>query len=357
VTFYDGVTSLGSSTLDGGGSATFTTGALSHGRHSITATYNGSVGYLVSTSTVQSYQILESLPLQNAGFEGGAGYLGGTPLTESALPGWQLIGSVYGNVGNMTEQFDLGLGGTNAIYIGGNRITQQSTATFQTGRTYTLIIDVGNPLNADVTTEGGGLGFGFRTSDDTDFLAASYPGRVAILAIPSKTFQALQVVYTAQASDNGNPIRISLQDYYGPYIYRIDNVRIVVSPPLGSTFASWATEFGLATNSDLLDSDSDGISNLLEYAQDSSPVSATSGVRPTVVLAPDAGGSYLTLTTVKNSDATDLTYTVQSSGDLITWSATNTVVLTNTSTSLVVRDSIPQSTSNPRRFLRLVVTR
>jgi hypothetical protein len=51
VTFYDGVTSLGTGTLSGN-TATLTTSALTAGGHSITAVYEGDTNYLSSTSPV-----------------------------------------------------------------------------------------------------------------------------------------------------------------------------------------------------------------------------------------------------------------------------------------------------------------
>src|SRR5581483_3433104 len=51
VTFFDGSTILGTGTLDGTGQATFTTGSLAVGAHSITASYGGDGNYLSSTSS------------------------------------------------------------------------------------------------------------------------------------------------------------------------------------------------------------------------------------------------------------------------------------------------------------------
>lgn len=51
VTFKDGTTTLGISTLDGSGNATFTTSTLAVASHSITAAYNGSATFNPSTSS------------------------------------------------------------------------------------------------------------------------------------------------------------------------------------------------------------------------------------------------------------------------------------------------------------------
>jgi hypothetical protein len=52
VTFKDGATTLGIGSLNGSGQATFSTGALSAGDHSITAVYGGDLLYNPSTSSV-----------------------------------------------------------------------------------------------------------------------------------------------------------------------------------------------------------------------------------------------------------------------------------------------------------------
>lgn len=60
VTFYDGSTSLGTSTLNGTGVASIATSALASGSHSLTAQYNGDAGHSVSTSNVITQVVLGS---------------------------------------------------------------------------------------------------------------------------------------------------------------------------------------------------------------------------------------------------------------------------------------------------------
>ena len=59
VTFYDGTTSLGTSTLSSG-AATFTTSFSTTGSHSLTATYAGSTTYAASTSAAVSVTVSAS---------------------------------------------------------------------------------------------------------------------------------------------------------------------------------------------------------------------------------------------------------------------------------------------------------
>jgi len=60
VTFSDGTTRLATVPLDGSGTATFTTGALSLGSHSITATYNGDADFLGVQSAPYSETVAQT---------------------------------------------------------------------------------------------------------------------------------------------------------------------------------------------------------------------------------------------------------------------------------------------------------
>jgi hypothetical protein len=103
---------------------------------------------------------------------------------------------------------------------------------------------------------------------------------------------------------------------------------------------------------------SDGVPNLLKYAL---------GLNPFTPVAPgnylvesfttNSGLPYLTLTINRSANPTDITDVVEVSGDLQTWLSgpPNTVILTNTSTQLIVRDNTPANTGT-NRFIHLRVT-
>jgi hypothetical protein len=98
------------------------------------------------------------------------------------------------------------------------------------------------------------------------------------------------------------------------------------------------------------DPDGDGQANLLEYATGTAP--QTAGATP---LASSLSGGFLTLTTPKNPQATDILWSAESSANLIDWSAADTTTLVNTATTFTARDNFPTSTHS-RRFLRLRAT-
>ena len=103
------------------------------------------------------------------------------------------------------------------------------------------------------------------------------------------------------------------------------------------------------------DADSDGLSNLLEYALNTHPL--TPGPSPVVSdLVWVMSAKYLRLSVPKNPDATNLTYIIEVSDQLAadSWSSLDTTVEEDTASRLTVRDNVSVSTA-PRRFIRLRV--
>lgn len=108
----------------------------------------------------------------------------------------------------------------------------------------------------------------------------------------------------------------------------------------------------------------DGISNLLKYALNMDPtVNSTQGMPVTALSAPISGQQYLTLSFTQREDITDISYVVEVSSDLVSWSSGPTATVTVSSTFLgngmfttVVRDLTPITPSNRSRFIRLKVS-
>ena len=115
----------------------------------------------------------------------------------------------------------------------------------------------------------------------------------------------------------------------------------VVSVTVGTASASFS-------------SSSDGIPDLVKYALGLSPgLPSSSGVTaPTIT--PFSGVRYLTMSVARFLPPSDVTLTIEVSGDLQTWLPATVII--NTSSLLQVRDPIPAD-SAARRFMRVKATR
>jgi lysophospholipase L1-like esterase len=112
------------------------------------------------------------------------------------------------------------------------------------------------------------------------------------------------------------------------------------------------------------DPDHDGIKNLMEYALNGDPHVNNISILPTQNIQNISGTSYLTLTYRHHITSTDITYNVQVSGDLITWTtlAPNTyevgspIPIDSATESITFRDNV-SSNGQQKRFMRLNVTK
>jgi hypothetical protein len=125
-------------------------------------------------------------------------------------------------------------------------------------------------------------------------------------------------------------------------------------------FARWLDQNNVGDENNPLtestaDADGDGLLNLIEYAIGSN--GTVSSTNPQVItMAPVSTSNFLRLSIPKNPAATDVTFTVEASSNLTSWSSAGLITETDTSTQLTVRDNIP-SGPGVRRFMRVKVTR
>jgi hypothetical protein len=118
----------------------------------------------------------------------------------------------------------------------------------------------------------------------------------------------------------------------------------------------FGSDAGLPQAADTSDYDGDGIPNILEYALNLDPTVPDSAALPPPVIS----GGYLTLSYVPNALATDLTFAVESSSDLVNWGTADVLDITpanpNPPGQRTFRYNHPLGQA-PQVFLRLKVTR
>ncbi len=217
--------------------------------------------------------------------------------------------------------------------------------TVSAGLDATIALPASATLNGTVTDDG-------KPSPlATTWSKASGPGTVtfgnAVLVDTSASF----------STSGGYVLRLIAND---GEVKTFDDTAITVNfPPI----EQWRqTKFGanagiVSIAGDDADPDLDGLKNLLEYALALDPLTAgASGlVADLETIGPD---SFLRLTVTKNPAATDITFSIEVTGDLtapLSWTTTGTTVETNTATQLRVRDNTPVSTAT-QRDIRLNVT-
>lgn len=127
-------------------------------------------------------------------------------------------------------------------------------------------------------------------------------------------------------------------------------------PASSSLLELWRkSHFGNPTNTsngaDSADTDGDGLTNLLEYALGSSPLTPNSSSAPTVSFDDD----HLVFSFYRIADP-DLTYIVQTSTDLQTWDDVWTSTGPANRTGFVEVTDTANNLTSPRRFIRLSVS-
>jgi len=293
----------------------------------------------------------------------GNSYAGGTIVSSGTLLANNLTGSATGT-GPVTVAAGAALSGSGTLApSGANDITingclspgdNLTAATLQfaftTGRllfadSASLVFNAGDTSDLLQFSNGQvALGGTLQIVQGAGFSAfRSYPVFSGLSAAPAGTF----------GSVSGVPAGFSPAFSFSAGVYSLS-----FAP---TTFATWqqahftSAEIAAGKADDLADPDGDEIPNLMEYALGLDPHSASRAGIPVV----DASGAYLTLTVSKNPNATDVIYSVETTGDLTNangWSSATTTVLVDNATTLVVRDNTAIG-SAPARFIRLRVTR
>lgn len=131
-----------------------------------------------------------------------------------------------------------------------------------------------------------------------------------------------------------------------------DVVVTITTPP---PFDTWLTTYPTLTGNNALptaDPDNDGVQNLLEYATAMNPT-----LNDAVPMSALKNGNTLEFIYTKNKAATDVTYIVEWSDDLVTWSTVGVTssVFTDGTTTQQIKALVPAGVA--KRFVHLKVTK
>jgi len=257
----------------------------------------------------------------------------------------QVSAGSLGGIGSLSSNVTVASGGALAPGNGGiGTFTINGALTLNAGAA--LNMELGAPGTSDKIQLGGAFSAGGTTTVNltglTGFGVGAYTlisgtapigaGSFAVGSIPSG--------YSGTFSSVGNNLVLTIAE--GSQLTALETWR--------------QTNFGVSTNSgnaaDSADPDNDGLANLLEYATNSNPNVANASP-----LAIARSGNFLTLTYTRIANPS-LTYTVEGSDDLSTWSTVATANnpstgAQNTAGQVTVTDTVSLTS---RRFLRLKVS-
>lgn len=193
-------------------------------------------------------------------------------------------------------------------------------------------------------------------TDDGKPLPASLAYNWVQLAGPSSLSILNPTTLNASTTPNsgGNyGIRLTVND---GSITTFADVAAAITGPVGVTYSSWAAGKGLTGNNALPTAilANDGLNNLYKYALGLDPFTTYNpgnAALPQVVTAPDTQHLQLSF----NGAATDVTYRVQASSDLVTWTDIQVYTGGTAPGPQTVLDT-QLIGATPKRFMRLTMT-
>ena len=117
------------------------------------------------------------------------------------------------------------------------------------------------------------------------------------------------------------------------------------------TYDQWMTSMGGTVLVKGEDFDGDGFSNLLEYAVGGSPF-VPGDVSQQATMVQVSSLNYLQVRVPRVAVRSNILWSLERSSDMVNWTAASSVVISNTSSEITLRDSSPV-TAGERRFIRV----
>jgi autotransporter-associated beta strand protein len=261
----------------------------------------------------------------------------------------QVSAGTLAGTGTLASGLTINSGGTVAPGNAGvGTLTFGGDLTLNTGGA--LNLDLAAPGTSDLLTIGGIVSASGTTTVNLTGLSGFADGTYTLISasapINASTFATGTIPAGKRGifSSVGNTLSVTISD--APALTALETWRL--------------TNFGSSANSgnaaDAADPDFDGLPNLIEYATGTNPTATG-----TSVITPGRNGNFLTLTYTRIAD-TSLTYTVEGTSDLATWTTVTTTNNPSTGAQnlagqVVVEDTVSIAPAPGRRFLHLKVSR
>lgn len=236
--------------------------------------------------------------------------------------------------------------------------TSDQTLTSLGADTYGIAVDPNTERLYYTNFSNGNLGYlDLTTLTTTDIYWGAQPLGITVSPDGETLYWAERTdgkIQTAPVSSSGiGTVETLVTGEESPF-----GIALVTEAP-SSGFDSWIAGFDLDagdTGSDA-DPDGDGVSNLFEYALGASPTDPSRDGLPVQAIETINDIEHLTLTLNRNSEASDLTYELLASSNLVDWApAIDAITVVDQPDQLKV--AIPVSDGpDARQFLRLQVTR
>ena len=264
----------------------------------------------------------------------------------STFPGTtQVLAGDLGGTGSLASGVTVESGGALAPGNGGiGTFTINGPLTLNAGAA--LNLELAAPGSSDLLQLGGAIHVAGTTTINIEDLAGFGLGTYTLISgtapiSPSGFVVNAPAGFKGTLGSVGNTLSVTIEE--GSALTPLEDWRLT----------NFGNSANTGTGADTFDADGDGIANLVEYATNTDPNVANPS--PTTVAR---AGNFLTLTYTRVADTT-LTYTVEGSNDLATWSTVTTANnpstgAMNTAGPVTVTDTVALGAG--RRFLRLKVS-
>ena len=275
----------------------------------------------------------------------------GTGATPSAASTRRITNSASGTLSTIT----VGNGNASSTFNGliENGAGQVALTKIGSG---TLTLPTANTFTGDTTVSGGTLSLGTASLAATSAVNLSTGTVLNLNFTGTNNITTLRINGLAQAPGTWGSLSSSATNktalITGNGLLNITGTQ----PP----YDAWAIAIGLDNSTFAKDAtlnadpDRDGVSNLMEYA-----TKMNGGISDTIPVALVKNSGGLDFTYRKNKAATDLTFTIEWSDDLVTWSTVGVgapIILSDNGVTQQIKVTVPVG-ANGRRFIHLKTSR